>query len=134
MCNTSKTLHEIAFDNLDQQGAVAGSKVKVIAKAESKSGGWNTYWVEEMDEYVGKTATIRSINIYNRRITLDNGYDYPAFVLELVSVSQPTSLEVGDLVFEKNALHGVIDVVDEMDCIKACLTKEHIQQLMDLLS
>ena len=85
----SKTLHEIALENLISQGLTKGSKVRVIAKAKSRSGGWENSWVDPMDCAVGEILEVYSTSgLSGVGLVIDSSrcdYGFPAFCLELVS-------------------------------------------------
>lgn len=85
----SKTLHQIALENLKAQGLTEGSKVKVIAKAESRTGGWTNSWVDTMDQAVGKIFEITSISKDDSGVDIvvnpgSCSFGFPAFCLELI--------------------------------------------------
>lgn len=69
-------------------GIKPGDRVKVIAKVESYSGGWQNSWAKEMDEYVGESFIVIDVPLkYNSGIALrhpDNYYRFPYFCLEKV--------------------------------------------------
>ena len=73
-----KTLHEVALQNLLDQGLKVGSKVKVIAKAEEFVGGWNAGWVNSMDKYLGQELKLREIRPDNIGVSLKtpDGYNW----------------------------------------------------------
>ena len=64
-------------------GFGVGDKVKVLRKAKSYKLGWGTCWTSGMDEFVGKTFEVISIESSNG-IRLNNQILLPWFVLELV--------------------------------------------------
>lgn len=89
-----KTLHEVALQNLLEQGLKVGSKVKVIAKAEEFVGGWNAGWVNSMDKYLGQELKLREIRPDNIGVSLKTpdgrNWNFPAFCLELVQDEEKT--------------------------------------------
>ena len=89
-----KTLHEVALQNLVEQGLKVGSIVKVIAKAEEFVGGWNAGWVNSMDKYLGQELKLREIRPDNIGVSLKTpdgrNWNFPAFCLELVQDEEKT--------------------------------------------
>lgn len=83
--------HQEALDRLKLQ---VGDKVKVLEKAESYKRGWGTRWAHgTMDEAIGKIGVVKDIDtvvVHNHGIALDNGYYYPAYVLEVVERAKDT--------------------------------------------
>jgi hypothetical protein len=80
-------------DWVEQNGINNGDTVRVTRKAESMEGGWEEFWVEDMNQYVGKTMAVSSITsdgIELRKFPYAGiqNYVFPYFVLE--KVNQPT--------------------------------------------
>jgi len=71
-----------------------GDKVKVIRKAESQEGNWETCWTDPMTKIIGKTFIIDNIdstNNYGYRNKVLKCY-FPEFVLEKVETSSNLEL------------------------------------------
>jgi len=64
-------------------GLEAGDTVKVLRAAKDHEQGWDNSWAPQMDKLIGKTSKIRSDH-GTIGFELDDGYIYPAFVLEKV--------------------------------------------------
>lgn len=64
-------------------GLKVGDSVKVVRKAEDYEMGWVCCWVEEMDNYIGKTLEITSNSEWYGWLLEDKFY-FPTFVLQKV--------------------------------------------------
>lgn len=64
-------------------GLKVGDSVKVVRKAEDYEMGWVCRWVEEMDNYIGKTLEITS-NSEGYGWLLEDKFYFPTFVLQKV--------------------------------------------------
>lgn len=65
-------------------GIEVGDTVKVLRKAKSYEMGWEDSWALAMDETVGELYTVISYDEEYKEFRLDNHFQYPFFVLELV--------------------------------------------------
>lgn len=66
----------------------AGDYIKVLRKAEDHENGWGLFWIAEMDNCVGKTLRVDTIDSDEYGILLGR-YRFPYFVLE--KVEEPKS-------------------------------------------
>lgn len=66
-------------------GINVGDTVRVLRKVNGDSMGWVNSWQDEMDELLNPESTAVVVSIDDGHgIKLDNGYQYPFFVLEVV--------------------------------------------------
>ena len=79
---TYKELH-------DESGLKVGDWVKVLRKAEHKEGGWNNFWSDAMDNWVGACGKITH-DAGTLGLCLTEGHWFPCFVLE--KIEKPDSV------------------------------------------
>ena len=67
-------------------GIKVGDRVKVMRKTKSYTNGWDTCWVPEMNESVGKVFKVEGFSEFDKGdgFLLSDGFYYPFFVLEKV--------------------------------------------------
>lgn len=72
----------------DTCGLKAGDKVRVLRIAKDEEDGWDNFWIEDMDEYVGKTGEISydggRTGFWVIMDQDDEEWGFPFFVLEKV--------------------------------------------------
>ena len=69
-------------------GIKVGDRVRVTRKAESRKAGWDNWWEEGMDEFVGETVIVLvDWENHGFRCVQPEGYEFfvfPYFVLEKI--------------------------------------------------
>jgi len=68
-------------------GIKVGDTVKVLRKAEQYEMGWDSTWVKEMDETIGKTFVVREINWFGVSLN-DLHFTFPVCVLKKVDPAE----------------------------------------------
>lgn len=65
-----------------ESGLKVGDKVRIMRKAHDHENGWNNDWHPDMDEYIGRTGTIK--RIADLKGVYIHGWEFPYFVLKKV--------------------------------------------------
>ena len=71
---------------IEENNIKVGDYVKVTRRAENHTDGLDDYWYDLMGDSVGKILKVKEISNF---IMLDNGINYPYFVLEKVEEPKP---------------------------------------------
>lgn len=71
---------------IEENNLKVGDYVKVNRRAENHADGLDDYWYDLMRDSVGKILKVKEISNF---ITLDNGINYPYFVLEKIEPPKP---------------------------------------------
>lgn len=71
---------------IEENNIKVGDYVKVTRRAENHADGLDDYWYDLMGDSVGKILKVKEISNF---IMLDNGINYPYFVLEKVEEPKP---------------------------------------------
>jgi len=88
-------------------GIKVGDRVKVLRRAKSGEMGWHNYWVEGMDEMIGKEYTVMGVD--DLGIVLNRCTYFPFFVLEKIF---PTP-RCGDVVEYHGTKYLVIEIAKD---------------------
>jgi hypothetical protein len=75
-----KTVHQLMLEHLALQ---PGDRVRVTRKAKTLELGWDSFWLPEMDQYVGKELEV--VAVRGCAGIHCNDYLFPAHVLEVIS-------------------------------------------------
>jgi hypothetical protein len=97
---------------IEMTGLKVGSEVRILRKAKNWEFGWNDTWVEGAMKDHG-TFIVSSISVHGRGITDKiNRYNYPFFVLEVISESlpKPIALNASESYFAEFNPDGSIEV------------------------
>ena len=92
----------MSYDLKEQEKFKVGDKVKIIRAAGCGENDWENAWVSEMDEYVGKVATVEvlcgmgGIGLRCEEIDEDGEFRFPYFVLEKVEKEIPVASPTTD--------------------------------------
>jgi hypothetical protein len=81
----TKTMHEQILESLDLK---TGDTVRITHKVPSYNLGWRNSWIEDMDEFIGKTTVITDTHRNSGiGIHIDGlgSYNFPAQSIEVVS-------------------------------------------------
>lgn len=68
----------------DAFGLKAGDKVKVLCKVENERAGWRNTWMSDMNQYIGKTITVKYIDGHYGAVCKFSGYTFPFYVLQKI--------------------------------------------------
>ena len=80
-------------------GLKVGSKVRVTHKVKDRAHGWPNSWAGKMDNFIGKEYTVEhlilnQVSLYDKATY--NSYNFPFFVLEVITDGLPKNIPVGD--------------------------------------
>jgi len=80
-------------ESLEHKGIKPGDRLRVVMKAADYERGWDNTWPARMDDYVGRTMTVKRVNSKRGVYFKESGiYAFPAFVLEVVARAKEQSL------------------------------------------
>ena len=65
----------------NNSGIEVGDMVKVTRIAKSHEEGWSTMWIDDMDNYVGKTCRVVDISERGIQLVDDKNAYFPFFIL-----------------------------------------------------
>ena len=83
----------VLLSHAESLGPKPGDRFRVVMKAADYERGWDNTWPARMDDYVGRTMTVKSADSKRGVYFKESGmYAFPAFVLELVARSKEQSL------------------------------------------
>ena len=89
---------------IEKNSLKVGDTVRILRAAEDDEMGWNNSWMPEMDAFVGGAALVTKLD-GEYGIQLQDGMEYPYFVLEKVDFSSVKSrFSVGTILNIRKAL------------------------------